>query len=41
METIHNHDVVAERHGTVGEVRAELERGERLERHTELRQWLM
>jgi len=40
METIHNHDVVAERFGTVGEVRAELERGERLERHTELRQWL-
>jgi GTP cyclohydrolase-4 len=40
METIHNHDVVAERFGTVGEVRAELGRGDRLERHTELRQWL-
>jgi GTP cyclohydrolase-4 len=40
METIHNHDVVAERFGTVGEVRAELERGERLARHTELREWL-
>ncbi len=40
METIHNHDVVAERFGTVGEVRAELERGERLSRHTELREWL-
>jgi GTP cyclohydrolase I/GTP cyclohydrolase-4 len=40
METIHNHDVVAERFGTAGEVRAELERGERLARHTELREWL-
>ena len=40
METIHNHDVVAERFGTVGELRAELERGERLARHTELREWL-
>jgi len=40
METIHNHDVVAERFGTAGEVRAELERGERLSRHTELREWL-
>jgi GTP cyclohydrolase IV len=40
METIHNHDVVAERFGTVGEVRAELQRGERLTRHTELREWL-
>ena len=40
METIHNHDVVAERFGTVGEIRAELERGERLARHTELREWL-
>jgi GTP cyclohydrolase-4 len=40
METIHNHDVVAERFGTVEEVRAELDRGERLDRHTELREWL-
>ncbi len=40
LETIHTHDVVAERFGTVGEVRAELERGEKLARHTELRQWL-
>jgi GTP cyclohydrolase I/GTP cyclohydrolase-4 len=40
METIHNHDVVAERFGTAGEVRAELERGERLTHHTELREWL-
>ena len=25
LETIHDHDVIAERHGTVGELRAELE----------------
>ena len=40
METIHNHDVVAERHGTVGELRAELGDGSALERHTDLRAWL-
>jgi GTP cyclohydrolase-4 len=40
LETIHTHDVVAERYGTVGELRAELERGIRPERHTELRDWL-
>ena len=27
FETIHNHDVLAERHGTVGELRAELDGG--------------
>jgi GTP cyclohydrolase-4 len=40
METIHDHDVVAERFGTVGELRAELETGDRAGRHTELREWL-
>jgi GTP cyclohydrolase IV len=40
LETIHTHDVLAERFGTVGEVRSELERGEPLEHHTELREWL-
>ena len=40
LETIHDHDVVAERFGTVGELRAELENGNHLERHTELREWL-
>ena len=40
METIHNHDVVAERHGTVGELRDELGDGSALERHTDLRAWL-
>jgi len=40
LETIHTHDVLAERYGTVGELRGELERGERPPGHTELRQWL-
>jgi GTP cyclohydrolase IV len=40
LETIHTHDVVAERHGTVGELRTELQRGARPTRHTELREWL-
>ena len=39
LETIHTHDVVAERYGTAGELRAELE-GEVAGRHTELREWL-
>jgi MptA/FolE2 family GTP cyclohydrolase len=39
LETIHRHDVVAERTGTVGELRAELD-GTAAERHTELRDWL-
>jgi GTP cyclohydrolase-4 len=40
METIHSHDVIAERYGTVGELRAELEGGNPAGRHTELREWL-
>ena len=40
FETIHSHDVLAERHGTVGELRVELEHGTHLERHTELAAWL-
>jgi GTP cyclohydrolase-4 len=39
FETIHTHDVVAERFGTVGELRGELA-GEPAARHTELRDWL-
>ena len=40
FETIHAHDVLAEREGTVGELRAELESGEPPERHTSLTDWL-
>jgi GTP cyclohydrolase IV len=40
FETIHSHDVVAERYGTVGELRGELKTGEPAPRHTELREWL-
>lgn len=40
FETIHSHDVLAERYGTVEELRAELEHGTHLERHTELAAWL-
>jgi GTP cyclohydrolase IV len=40
FETIHSHDVVAERYGTVGELRRELESGDPAARHTELRAWL-
>jgi GTP cyclohydrolase IV len=40
LETIHNHDVLAERYGTVGELRAELAGESTPARHTELRDWL-
>jgi GTP cyclohydrolase IV len=40
FETIHNHDVLAERFGTVGEVRAELANGSHSPTHTELGDWL-
>ena len=40
FETIHAHDVVAEREGTVGELRGELRSGEPTERHTSLADWL-
>ena len=40
FETIHSHDVVAERWGTVAEIRGELEGREEPERHTPLRDWL-
>jgi GTP cyclohydrolase I/GTP cyclohydrolase-4 len=39
LETIHRHDVLAERSGTVGELRAELD-GDVAAQHTELRDWL-
>jgi GTP cyclohydrolase IV len=40
FETIHSHEVLAERHGTVGQLRAELEHGRTDGRHSELRDWL-
>jgi GTP cyclohydrolase IV len=40
FETIHNHDVLAERFGTVGDLRRELATGEHSVAQTELRDWL-
>ena len=40
FETIHTHDVEAERSGTLGEIRRELGGGEHVARHTTLRVWL-
>jgi GTP cyclohydrolase-4 len=40
FETIHSHDVVAERYGTVGELRGELRGGEPARHHMELGDWL-
>jgi GTP cyclohydrolase IV len=40
LETIHQHSVVAERHGLVREIRAELESDEHSRRHVTLREWL-
>jgi GTP cyclohydrolase I/GTP cyclohydrolase-4 len=40
LETIHQHNVVAERHGLLSEVRAEIESGTLLERHTGIEEWL-
>jgi GTP cyclohydrolase I/GTP cyclohydrolase-4 len=39
LETIHRHDVLAERSGTVGELRRELD-GDVAQSHSELRDWL-
>ena len=40
FETIHTHDVLAERSGTVGELRGELDTGTPAARHTALADWL-
>ena len=40
FETIHTHDVLAEREGTVAELRGELESGRPADRHTSLAEWL-
>jgi GTP cyclohydrolase IV len=40
LETIHQHNVVAERYGLLSELRHELRSGEHLEHHTSIREWL-
>jgi GTP cyclohydrolase I/GTP cyclohydrolase-4 len=40
LETIHQHNVVAERFGLLGELRHELATGEHLAHHTSMREWL-
>jgi GTP cyclohydrolase I/GTP cyclohydrolase-4 len=40
LETIHRHNVVAERYGTLVDLRAELAGGEHQQRHTTMREWL-
>ena len=40
LETIHQHDVIAERFGTLGEIRRELETGEYSFEHMSRRAWL-
>ncbi|MGI8558836.1 MAG: GTP cyclohydrolase, FolE2/MptA family, partial [Solirubrobacteraceae bacterium] len=40
LETIHQHNVEAERHGLLGEIRHELETGEHSAVHTSMRDWL-
>jgi GTP cyclohydrolase-4 len=40
LETIHQHNVVAERSGLLGELRRELDAGERVAHHTTMREWL-
>jgi GTP cyclohydrolase IV len=40
LETIHQHNVVAERHGVLSELRAEVELGRPTERQTSLEEWL-
>jgi GTP cyclohydrolase-4 len=40
LETIHRHNVVAERYGKLDELRVELQSGEHQRRHLTLREWL-
>src|SRR2546423_6597913 len=40
LETIHQHNVVAERHGTLGELLHELSSDEHLPHHVTMREWL-
>jgi GTP cyclohydrolase I/GTP cyclohydrolase-4 len=40
FETIHRHNVVAERFGTIGEIRAEIAGGEQTAHHRSMTEWL-
>ena len=40
LETIHQHNVVAERYGLFGEIKAELESGHHSQHHVTMREWL-
>jgi GTP cyclohydrolase I/GTP cyclohydrolase-4 len=40
LETIHKHNVVAERYGLIGRIKRELEAGEHMPRHVSMRDWL-
>jgi GTP cyclohydrolase IV len=40
LETIHKHNVVAERQGLMGELQREIDSGEQLAHHTSMREWL-
>jgi GTP cyclohydrolase IV len=40
LETIHQHSVVAERYGLLGEIRAELDSDQHSHRHVTMREWL-
>jgi GTP cyclohydrolase I/GTP cyclohydrolase-4 len=40
LETIHRHNVVAERYGTLGDLRAELQSGDHGSHHLTMREWL-
>jgi len=40
LETIHKHNVVAERHGLLGELTREITEGERAAHHVSMREWL-
>jgi GTP cyclohydrolase I/GTP cyclohydrolase-4 len=40
LETIHQHNVVAERFGLLGELRHELTSGEHAPHHLSMREWL-
>ena len=40
LETIHKHNVVAERHGLMGELLHEIASGERASRQVTMRDWL-